>query len=73
MSDLVGCKLITKFDGYGFFKVHIDKYSKKRGHHIKHDDGDDEWVQKMLVYGVSFNIHMHTLLTMRQDDLLLTF
>ena len=68
--------MITRFDGYGSFKGHIDKYRKKRGHHIKYDDGDDEWVQKILVrsmYGVSFNIHMHTLLTMHQDELLLTF
>ena len=49
MSDLVGCKLITDFGEDGFFKGYIDKFCKKRGHHIKYDDGDAEWVKKILV------------------------
>lgn len=71
MSDLVGCKLITKFGEDGYFKGHIDKYCKKRGHHIKYDDGDNEWVQKLLV-GVMLCllmcIYMHTFLTLQEDD-----
>ena len=49
MSDLVGCKLITKFGEDGYFEGHIDKYCKKRGHHIKYNDGDVEWVSQILV------------------------
>lgn len=49
MSQLVGAKLVANFGAEGFFGGKIQKFSKRKGHLVRYDDGDEEWIKAILV------------------------
>ena len=49
MSHLVGAKLVADFGADGRFGGQVKKFSSAKGHLVKYDDGDEEWIKAILV------------------------
>ena len=49
MSHLVGGKLVVDFGVDGLFGGQVKQFSSVKGHLVKYDDGDEEWIKAILV------------------------
>lgn len=49
MSQLVGAELVADFGADGFFDGKVQKFCSKKGHLVRYDDGDEEWIKSILV------------------------
>ena len=49
MSQLVGAKLVADFGADGLFVGQVQEFCSTKGHRVKYDDGDEEWIKAIQV------------------------
>ena len=49
MSQLVGAKVVADFGADGLFVGRVQQFCSTKGHLVKYDDGDKEWIKEILV------------------------